>query len=1362
MKKYLLLYILSLGAIGLCLGQGKLEISPGAQIVVSGNANLVLNNTNFINNGNFSAGIGNVQIIGDALSANFSISGTAAMTFYDLILNKSSNDLQLVNAISIDNIIQLVNGNLDLNGNNLNLGSSGMIMGESETRRIFDLGNGEILKTVTLNNPIAANPGNIGIEITSNSNLGMTTIRRGHLAQNTPEGDGILRYFDIEPSNNSNLDATLRVYYFDTENASIPENDLDIWRLSNSGWDIFPFVNRDQNADWLETNSIDHFSRITIGPTCEFFNFYRDMDGDGFGDPAVSVYECYLPTGFVTNDADCDDNNPDIHPNATELCDNIDNDCDNLIDLNDPNLVDTELPNAQCQNTTVQLDGNGVASILPTDINNNSNDNCGVQSIYLDMSNFNCSHIGDNMVTLFVSDFLGNTSNCSATVTVESLATVSITDVSKMEGDNGTNTYIFEVTRSHAGCASQIDYATADGSASSANNDYIAKSGTLSFSASGSNSKSISIQVNPDTEVELDETFFVHLSNPSAALQITNGQGIGTILNDDGATISIDDLNVDESAGTATFTVTLTEMVSGGFSVDYATSDGTAQDQNGDQDYIANTGTLNFIGNAGETQTFEVPIYEDLKVELDENFTANLSNIQASGMNVSISDGEGICTIQNNDLASLSIDDLSMVEGDNGVINYNFTVSLSGNVDVPISTDWETQDNTATLSNNDYNSANGNLNFAGYDGESHNISVQAIGDCLAEPDEGFLVTLSNLQANGRNINFAKAEGIATIQNDDINPQFDVCPAGFSVDADVNCSFSLLDFTDLAIASGGCGTINKTQNPAIGTAIGLGTHTITITGTDSAGNSIQCNFDIEVLDNSPPIAQCQDINAWINYSVTPLIISPAQINSGSFDNCGTVNLISLSPNAFDCPNLGANTVTLTVEDATGLQSSCTATVMVFGVSIECFLDADNDSYGDPTQSQTFCLYCETGYVDNNQDCDDSNPNIHPFTMELCDDIDNNCDGQIDEGFDADGDGVKICEGDCDDNEPNVFPGNTEICGDGIDNNCDGQIDEGCNPDLDGDGFSVAQGDCDDSDASISPDALEVCDNLDNNCDGSIDEGFDIDGDGYTICNGDCDDNDAAIFPGNTEVCDGLDNNCDGQIDEGLSGETFVGNLIFMTQAAIDAFPPCFSIIDGDIIIMGPGITDLNPLSNVITINGDLLIQQTMLNSLAGLENVTIVDGALLLVSNTTLTDCCPIASLLSNGGISGYIYIAGNDTGCENQMAISNNCTALPLISNPGANTPNATASEMYNTHEAFFFSKVYPNPARDVLHISVGGHIEIGMIRLFDLRGKVHLTQSIEKTHFDQAIDIRTLPGGVYLLSLEIDGIIKTRKVFVE
>ncbi len=268
----------------------------------------------------------------------------------------------------------------------------------------------------------------------------------------------------------------------------------------------------------------------------------------------------------------------------------------------------------------------------------------------------------------------------------------------------------------------------------------------------------------------------------------------------------------------------------------------------------------------------------------------------------------------------------------------------------------------------------------------------------------------------------------------------------------------------------------------------------------------------------------------------------------------------------------------------------------------YQDSDSDGYGNAAMSQVVCVQ-PSGYILDNTDCDDSNAAIYPTAAEVCDGVDNNCDGQIDEGLstDADGDGHTTpgsCTGtrdDCDDADPNRFPGNPEIC-DGVDNNCDGQIDEGLSTDADGDGHTTpgscsgTKDDCDDSDASVFPGAPEIANNgIDEDCDGSdlIDlslldqdgDGFtpaggdcddtdpalnpvDNDGDGFSTCTGDCDDADPNNFPGNSEVCDGVDNNCDGQIDEGLTtdadgdGHTTPGSCTGTRDDCDDADPNRF--------------------------------------------------------------------------------------------------------------------------------------------------------------------------------------------------------------
>jgi hypothetical protein len=197
------------------------------------------------------------------------------------------------------------------------------------------------------------------------------------------------------------------------------------------------------------------------------------------------------------------------------------------------------------------------------------------------------------------------------------------------------------------------------------------------------------------------------------------------------------------------------------------------------------------------------------------------------------------------------------------------------------------------------------------------------------------------------------------------------------------------------------------------------------------------------------------------------------------------------------------------------------------------DTDRDGFGDPGTQTEGCSAPPGRWVGMAGDCDDADADVNPDAEELCDGLDQDCDGEIDEPpagstvwyRDADGDGhgdagdtttgcdqpagYVSSDDDCDDADETAFPGAEETC-DGVDDDCDGRTDEDvANPtqwyaDGDGDGYGTG-----------SP----------------VDEGCDPPGPDFADQGGDCDDAAAGVNPGADEALgNGIDDDCDGEIDE----------------------------------------------------------------------------------------------------------------------------------------------------------------------------------------------------------------------------------------
>jgi len=214
-----------------------------------------------------------------------------------------------------------------------------------------------------------------------------------------------------------------------------------------------------------------------------------------------------------------------------------------------------------------------------------------------------------------------------------------------------------------------------------------------------------------------------------------------------------------ESTSPMVFDVELDAAVSGGFTVDYTLSDDTAT---AGLDYNGASGTLTFTGNTGEIQNINVPLLDDTVVEVDETFTLSLSNIS----NTDVKIGAAVTgTILKEDSATLSIADANVTEGtgDNTMLSYVLT--LSNPVDVPVSVNVSSADDTATAPADYIAVAEsqtipaGNVTVTG--------TVTIVSDAIDEgASERFSLNIGTLIDDGRNVTIDPSQSEMTILDDD--------------------------------------------------------------------------------------------------------------------------------------------------------------------------------------------------------------------------------------------------------------------------------------------------------------------------------------------------------------------------------------------------------------------------------------------------------------------------------------------------------------------------------------------------------------------------------------------------------------------
>ncbi len=782
--------------------------------------------------------------------------------------------------------------------------------------------------------------------------------------------------------------------------------------------------------------------------------WYIDADGDGFGNPNSSTLACTAPTGYVSNNLDCNDNSTAINPNATEICNNIDDDCDGLIDQADPDLSGTVV-------WYTDNDGDGfgdpanslLACTAPTGYVSNNSD--------CDDSNPNINPGATEICNNIDDDCDGLIDGADPSL---SGGTIWYADAD-LDGFGDSNTTIMSCTQPFGYVNNQLDCNDMDQNISPSNFE--------TCNGYDDDCDGLIDQADPDI-IDLP-VWYADL----------DGDGFGNIQNSLAACAQPTDFvdnALDCNDGSNAISPTAIE-----------TCNGIDDDCDGliDQaDPDLQGGQVWFIDADADGYGTELTILTACEQPI--GYVAN--DLDCNDNNSLIHPGaQEICNDLDDDCDGLIDQDDPSVQGaqvwflDADADGYG---SLSSTI---LSC---AQPNGYVANDLDCNDGNVLVNPA-----AQEICNNLDDDCdglidTADPD---LISEQVWYLDADNDGYGTPMTISTLCNR---------PTGY-VDNNLDCNDN-----DAAV------------NPQ---------------ATEICNNNIDddCNG---LTDDADP--NVQGLSVWY-----------ADTDGDGFGDINNTIMACTTPvgysaNNTDCNDNSASAYPGATELCNGQDDDCDGLVdgddPDVGGNATWYIDNDGDGFGNGDVSIESCEE-PAGYVLDNTDCNDDDPQVNPNAQEVCNSKDDDCDGLIDIS-DPDIAGVGLWFAD----EDNDGYGDVNVT-----------IEECVQPI----GYVPNNEDCNDQDADINPEAEEICNDIDDNCDGLIDEDdpglenltawyIDADGDGYgdedtsvSACfqpsgfsefGSDCDDMDPNINPGADDIPDnGIDEDCDGV--DGTSATTNLADL-----------------------------------------------------------------------------------------------------------------------------------------------------------------------------------------------------------------------------
>ncbi|MFN0276249.1 MAG: MopE-related protein [Chitinophagales bacterium] len=732
---------------------------------------------------------------------------------------------------------------------------------------------------------------------------------------------------------------------------------------------------------------------------------YKDLDGDGYGNPGLSELAYSFTPGYSDNNEDCNDSTNSINPGTAEICNNIDDNCDGS--------VDNDLPEYYLY---ADQDGDGFTgdvilqtSCLPFTVTTANNTDCNDTTNTINPSAIEiCNQLDDN---------------CSGEMD-EGLPMYNYyADLDNdLSGDNQNVIYA---------CNSQVGYVS-DNTDCNDSNATINTAGTEICNNIDDNCNGLS-----------DETFTFYTFYNDA-----DADGFGSLVDSISYCDNVQGYITDKSDCNdfdANINPTSTEICN---NVD-DNCNGLA-DEDVQTIFYADADGDNF-GNPGNTIfSCSAPV----------GFVTNNADCNDAEATINATSAE-VCNAIDDDCDGFTDDEDTNVTNkptwyaDTDNDNFGDLLSTVNLCSMPAgyvsdSTDCNDKDSKinpaeAELCNALDDNCNGftdedlqTLFYADADGDGFGDITNSVYAC--EATEGFVSDYTDCNDSVSAINISRTEICNTI-DDDCN--------GFT-DEDVQTLF-------YADADGdGFGDITNSVYACEATE-------------GFVPDNTDCNDTFESI-NSARSEICNNVDDNCNGLTDEDVqtIFYADVDGDNFGNALQIILACEAPEGYvsdntDCNDSDAIINSTIVETCNNTDDDCDGLTDNGLLFLNYYFDADSDGYGSITEVATIACNSIPGYVANNTDCNDENASIHPSSVEICNDLDDDCNGEIDNELafntyyaDTDNDGfgnqassIYTCtipagyvidQSDCDNNAAYVNPSVSEVCN-GIDDDCNGIIDYG---------------------------------------------------------------------------------------------------------------------------------------------------------------------------------------------------------------------------------------------------------------------------------------------------------------------------------